>query len=91
MSLEVMLEIFAFPIILSGLQYGHLPSPIPYDDRLTFTNTSRPLIISPQLISKMWTPDVYFPTEKRASLHDITVPNTLMRVYPDGHVIYSMR
>ena len=62
-----------------------------YDNRLEFTNTTRPLTINSRLIDKMWTPDLFFPTEKKAYFHDITVPNKLMRVHPEGKVIYSMR
>ncbi len=62
-----------------------------YDRRLAYSNSSQPLSISARLIPLMWTPDLFFPTEKKAVLHDITVPNKLMRVNPDGTVVYSMR
>ena len=61
------------------------------DDRLRYPNKTPHLIISNQLIDKMWIPDLFFPNEKKASIHDITVPNKLMRVTPDGQVVYSMR
>ena len=62
-----------------------------YDQRLAFTNTTKPLTINARLISQLWTPDVFFPTGKKAAFHDVTVPNRLMRVHPDGKVVYSMR
>merc|ERR1711884_580228 len=39
----------------------------------------------------MWMPDIFFPNEKRASIHEITVPNKLMRLYPNGTVVHSVR
>jgi cation transporter family protein len=61
------------------------------DHRLQYSNTTRPIVINERLIPKMWTPDLFFPTEKKASFHTVTVPNKLMRIYPNGTVVYSMR
>ncbi|XP_055331270.1 glutamate-gated chloride channel alpha-like [Paramacrobiotus metropolitanus] len=39
----------------------------------------------------IWMPDLFFGNEKSAHLHQITTPNFLVRVYPDGHVYMSSR
>ena len=37
---------------------------------------------------KIWTPDVFFRNEKRASFHEVTTPNRLMSLHSDGKVWY---
>ena len=44
-----------------------------------------------QLIQNVWVPDLYMPAEKKATLHEVTVPNKLMHIYSDGKIQYSMR
>ncbi|KAK3100578.1 hypothetical protein FSP39_022065 [Pinctada imbricata] len=63
-----------------------------YDPRLTFPdgNVSR-LELDTGTMSKIWVPDLYIVNEKKADVHDVTVPNKLMHIYPDGLVVYSMR
>ena len=39
----------------------------------------------------MWVPGLYFTNEKSAHFHDITVPNKLMQIYPNGSILYSAR
>ncbi|KAK3098089.1 hypothetical protein FSP39_016011 [Pinctada imbricata] len=58
--------------------------------RYNFTNVDV-LEIDTKMISDLWLPDVYIINEKRASFHDITVPNKLINIYPDGRVFYSAR
>jgi len=41
--------------------------------------------------SVIWTPDVFFPNENEGHIHDIIMPNVLLRIYPDGSVLYSTR
>ena len=36
----------------------------------------------------IWIPDTFFRNEKRASFHDVTVPNRLMRLNATGHLWY---
>ncbi len=36
-------------------------------------------------------PDLFFRNEKRAVEHKVTVPNRLLRLSPDGTVLYSQR
>ena len=43
------------------------------------------------LMNKVWVPDLYFPSEKKAEFHTVTVPNKLMHIYPYGMIMYSQR
>ena len=67
------------------------------DARLSYNGTAsqqegnKRLTISARLIQEIWTPDASFPTEKHADFHDVTVPNKMMKVSPNGDVLYSMR
>ncbi len=40
---------------------------------------------------RLWLPDVFFPTEKEASTHCVTIPNAMIRISPNGSVLYSSR
>ncbi|XP_048780299.1 glycine receptor subunit alpha-2-like isoform X2 [Ostrea edulis] len=40
---------------------------------------------------KVWVPDLYFTNEKRASFHDITVPNKMLHLYKNGCIKYRLR
>ncbi|XP_013888237.1 gamma-aminobutyric acid receptor subunit rho-2 [Austrofundulus limnaeus] len=44
-----------------------------------------------RLVKKIWVPDVFFVHSKRSFIHDTTTDNIMLRVYPDGHVLYSLR
>ncbi|KAL5011788.1 hypothetical protein ScPMuIL_010339, partial [Solemya velum] len=63
------------------------------DTRLKFLNTSvnNTLELDSKLMEKVWVPDIYFSNEKEAKVHDVTVPNKLMHLRPDGSVFYSIR
>uniref|UniRef100_A0A1I8I8J8 Neur_chan_LBD domain-containing protein n=1 Tax=Macrostomum lignano TaxID=282301 RepID=A0A1I8I8J8_9PLAT len=54
-------------------------------------NESIGLTIDPRLIDEIWLPDIIFVNEKQAKYHDITIPNKLLRVKPNGDVYYSTR
>lgn len=41
--------------------------------------------------SKIWKPDLFFSNEKEGHFHDIIMPNVLLRIYPNGEVLYSIR
>ncbi|XP_076446586.1 glycine receptor subunit alphaZ1-like [Babylonia areolata] len=49
------------------------------------------LELDSRVMQKIWVPDLYFTNEKHATFHDVTVPNRLMHVYPEGQVLYSAR
>jgi len=40
---------------------------------------------------RLWTPDVFVRNLKEGVFHLITVPNRLIRLSPDGTVLYSQR
>ncbi|XP_076314630.1 glutamate-gated chloride channel-like [Tachypleus tridentatus] len=43
------------------------------------------------IISRMWKPDLFFRNVKEAAFHFVTVPNMLLKISPEGVVLYSMR
>lgn len=43
------------------------------------------------LYNTLWIPDIYIVNEKHAVFHDMTVPNRMIHVYPNGSIIYSQR
>lgn len=49
------------------------------------------LELDQKMIEKIWVPDSFFPQEKRAKIHTVTVPNRLLHIHKDGTVVYSMR
>ncbi|KAF7691590.1 gamma-aminobutyric acid receptor subunit rho-3 [Silurus meridionalis] len=62
------------------------------DERLAFpagNNLSR--TFDARLAKKIWVPDVFFVHSKRSFIHDTTMENIMLRVYPDGNVLYSVR
>ncbi|XP_067651050.1 glycine receptor subunit alpha-2-like isoform X2 [Haliotis asinina] len=63
------------------------------DHRLTWsdnTNLSR-IEVDTKLMERVWTPDLYFVNEKQAIMHDVTVSNKLLHLYPNGTVQSSIR
>src|SRR5688572_23196097 len=40
---------------------------------------------------RIWKPDLFFSNEKEGHFHDIIMPNVLLRIYPNGNVLYSIR
>ncbi|CAH1772225.1 unnamed protein product [Owenia fusiformis] len=40
---------------------------------------------------KIWVPDVFFRNEKQAQYHYVTIPNRLLRLFPDGRVWYASK
>ncbi|XP_066521617.1 gamma-aminobutyric acid receptor subunit rho-3 [Hoplias malabaricus] len=62
------------------------------DERLSFAsgnNLSR--TFDARLVKKIWVPDVFFVHSKRSFIHDTTMENIMLRVYPDGNILYSVR
>lgn len=41
--------------------------------------------------NKVWRPDLFFKNEKEGHFHEIIMPNVLLRIYPGGDVLYSIR
>ncbi|XP_076333177.1 glycine receptor subunit alpha-2-like isoform X2 [Tachypleus tridentatus] len=43
------------------------------------------------LINRIWKPDLFFRNVKEGFFHMVTVPNMLIKVSPEGDILYSMR
>ncbi|KAM9565788.1 gamma-aminobutyric acid receptor subunit rho-3-like isoform 2-T2 [Guaruba guarouba] len=62
------------------------------DERLSFhSNKNKSMTFDGRLIKKIWVPDIFFVHSKRSFIHDTTVENVMLRVYPDGNVLFSLR
>ncbi|KAI7800085.1 putative gamma-aminobutyric acid receptor subunit rho-2 [Triplophysa rosa] len=62
------------------------------DERLSFSSkTNKSMTFDGRLVKKIWVPDVFFVHSKRSFIHDTTTENVMIRVYPDGKVLYSLR
>lgn len=62
------------------------------DARLQAANLTRSLDLNdPQLVRKLWKPDVYFPNAKTGEFQYVTVPNVLFRIEPNGTIFYVLR
>uniref|UniRef100_T1J034 Glutamate-gated chloride channel n=1 Tax=Strigamia maritima TaxID=126957 RepID=T1J034_STRMM len=42
-------------------------------------------------LHKIWIPDLFFANEITARYHDVLTPNVLIRIYPNGNVLTSVR
>ncbi|KAM3183976.1 hypothetical protein ACTXT7_009301 [Hymenolepis weldensis] len=63
------------------LKWDHLP------EHSSYTTP----IVSPNLKEQVWLPDLFFRNGKDGYLHKMTLPNYLLRVYPNGKVLYSQK
>ena len=49
------------------------------------------IILSPQMQKRIWKPDTFFDNVKEARIHQVTLPNVMLRIGKMGDVLYSMR
>lgn len=49
------------------------------------------LALSSVVEADIWVPDVFFVNEKSSFRHTVTMMNTMVRLFPDGNVFYSIR
>ncbi|XP_031644253.1 gamma-aminobutyric acid receptor subunit rho-1 isoform X4 [Oncorhynchus kisutch] len=62
------------------------------DERLSFPSTNnQSMTFDSRLAKKIWVPDMFFVHSKRSFIHDTTTDNVMLRVHPDGNVLYSLR
>uniref|UniRef100_A0A1I7XF96 Neur_chan_LBD domain-containing protein n=1 Tax=Heterorhabditis bacteriophora TaxID=37862 RepID=A0A1I7XF96_HETBA len=62
------------------------------DPRLKFNgSTNQQLSLSMAMLDKIWKPDTYFWNGARSYTHMMTNSNRLVRLSPDGTVLYSSR
>ncbi|XP_052792647.1 glycine receptor subunit alpha-3-like isoform X2 [Mya arenaria] len=63
------------------------------DERLRYVddqNFTR-LELDYSLFDQVWMPDMFILNEKFSNFHEVTIPNKMVHVYPDGTVQYSAR
>ncbi|XP_078497268.1 gamma-aminobutyric acid receptor subunit pi-like [Lissotriton helveticus] len=60
------------------------------DERLCFDG-NKSLSLDGRLVELLWVPDTFIVDSKKSFLHDITVENRLIRIYPNGTVLYALR
>lgn len=62
------------------------------DNRLQFDDQNKRInylvLTDPE---RIWKPDLFFKNEKEGHYHTIIMPNILLRIYPNGDVLYSIR
>lgn len=62
------------------------------DVRLNHVDINQPLDLNdPKLVQAIWKPEVYFPNAKNAEFQFVTVPNVLVRINPEGKILYMLR
>ena len=61
------------------------------DPRLAFTKLNKTVTLNYNDLGRIWVPDLFFRNEKAGYLHEITVPNRLIRLWPDGTLLFSQR
>ncbi|PAA69372.1 hypothetical protein BOX15_Mlig008197g1 [Macrostomum lignano] len=62
-----------------------------YDMFNISNNMSAGLILSMRMLDNIWKPDTYFINGKGSYMHTLTTPNKLIRLHPNGEILYSMR
>jgi hypothetical protein len=48
-------------------------------------------LADPMLVKAIWKPEVFFPNAKEANFQFVTVPNVLIRIHPNGEILYILR
>ena len=62
------------------------------DPRLSHEDIKAPLdLADPNLVKAIWKPEVFFPNAKEANFQFVTVPNVLIRIHPNGEILYILR
>ena len=62
------------------------------DPRLSHPDIVSPLdLADPKLVKAIWKPEVFFPNAKEANFQFVTVPNVLIRIHPQGEILYILR
>jgi len=63
-----------------------------FDPRLSHGNMTEALdLADPNLVKAIWKPEVFFPNAKEANFQFVTVPNVLIRIHPNGEILYILR
>ncbi|NP_001161175.1 gamma-aminobutyric acid receptor subunit beta-4 isoform 1 precursor [Gallus gallus] len=61
------------------------------DKRLAYNDLPLNLTLDNRVADQLWLPDTYFLNDKKSFLHGVTVKNRMIRLHPDGTVLYGLR
>uniref|UniRef100_A0A8C2AE51 Gamma-aminobutyric acid type A receptor beta2 subunit a n=1 Tax=Cyprinus carpio TaxID=7962 RepID=A0A8C2AE51_CYPCA len=61
------------------------------DKRLSYTEIPLNLTLDNRVADQLWVPDTYFLNDKKSFVHGVTVKNRMIRLHPDGTVLYGLR
>ena len=62
------------------------------DSRLSYEQYhNKSITLNYDHFSMIWVPDLFFRNAKRGMFHTLTVPNRLLRIWPNGTILYSQR
>uniref|UniRef100_A0A8C7L3I9 Gamma-aminobutyric acid type A receptor subunit beta2 n=1 Tax=Oncorhynchus kisutch TaxID=8019 RepID=A0A8C7L3I9_ONCKI len=61
------------------------------DKRLSYSEIPLNLTLDNRVADQLWVPDTYFLNDKKSFVHGVTVKNRMIRLHPDGTVLYSLR
>ncbi|XP_023843664.1 gamma-aminobutyric acid receptor subunit beta-4 [Salvelinus sp. IW2-2015] len=61
------------------------------DKRLAYAELPLNLTLDNRVADQLWLPDTYFLNDKKSFLHGVTVKNRMIRLHPDGTVLYGLR
>ena len=48
-------------------------------------------LADPKLVQAIWKPEVFFPNAKEGDFQFVTMPNLLIRIHPNGEILYILR
>ncbi|CAG5877164.1 unnamed protein product [Menidia menidia] len=60
------------------------------DKRLAYGELNLNLTLDNRVADQLWLPDTYFLNDKKSFLHGVTVKNRMIRLHPDGTVLYGL-
>nr|XP_016851687.1 PREDICTED: gamma-aminobutyric acid receptor subunit beta-1 isoform X2 [Anolis carolinensis] len=61
------------------------------DKRLSYSGIPLNLTLDNRVADNLWVPDTYFLNDKKSFVHGVTVKNRMIRLHPDGTVLYGLR
>ncbi|XP_034088787.1 gamma-aminobutyric acid receptor subunit beta-3-like isoform X1 [Gymnodraco acuticeps] len=61
------------------------------DKRLAYIGIPLNLTLDNRVADSLWVPDTYFLNDKKSFVHGVTVKNRMIRLHPDGTVLYGLR
>lgn len=90
------------PVVEHQLHFSFLFSPQDYtltmyfqqywrDKRLAYSGIPLNLTLDNRVADQLWVPDTYFLNDKKSFVHGVTVKNRMIRLHPDGTVLYGLR